>query len=127
MATLIMLDRAGQLMVEILQVQSDPLLLLILLELILVYSCARILNSLVSLVVLIFQHFVSLQLVAMLESTKNDKMFWQLLRYTNIFQVDYRMQTIFNPLLKGQFHFFKELFFFLKICSKLGCHRVVYY
>ena len=76
-----MLDRAGQLMVEILQVQLDPLLLLIILELILVYSCARILNSMVSLVVLIFQPFVSLQLVAMLESTKNDKMFWQLLRY----------------------------------------------
>ena len=27
-----------------------------------------------------------------------------------IFQVDYCMQTIFNPHLKGQFHFFKELF-----------------
>ena len=81
-ATPTMLDRAGKLILilDLLVVQSERLLLLIILELILVYSCARILNSMVSLVWLILDHFVGLQVI-MLGSTKNDKMFWQLLRY----------------------------------------------
>jgi hypothetical protein len=107
-ATPTMLDRAGELMVDILEVQSDQLLLLIILALILVYSCAKILLSMVSLVWLILEHFVRLHLshlVSMLESTKNDKMFWQLLRYkknlssrllcTRYFQPDFRRPISF--------------------------------
>ena len=41
-----------------------------------------------------------------------------------IFQVDYCMQTIFDPHLKGQFHFLRN-FFVLKICPKVGYQRAV--
>merc|ERR1719483_1501185 len=69
------------LIMDLLLVQSKRLLLLTILELISKYSCARILNSLVSLVWPGLEHFVRLQCLAtMLESTKNDKIFWQLLR-----------------------------------------------
>ena len=77
-----MLDRAGKLIMNLSRVQSERLLMLIILELILVYSCARILNIVVSLVRLGLKHFVSgLHLVSKLESTKNEELFWELLRY----------------------------------------------
>ena len=77
------MDRVGKLIMDLLLVQSNRLLLLIILELISMYSCARTLLSMVSLVWLLVEHFARLHGVAtMLESTKNDKMFWQLLRYT---------------------------------------------
>ena len=68
-------DKAGKLILDLLRVQSDQLLVLIILELILVYSCARILHSTVSLAWLGLDTFVRIHMVSMLESTKKDKMF----------------------------------------------------
>ena len=68
-------DKAGKLILDLLRVQSDQLLVPIILELILVYSCARILHSTVSLARLGLDTFVRIHMVSMLESTKKDKMF----------------------------------------------------
>ena len=78
MATPTMQDRSGKLILvmDLLRVRLKQLLLPTILELILVYSCAKILQSMVSLVMLGLEHFAGLHgLATILESTKNDKMF----------------------------------------------------
>ena len=58
-------------------VQSNQLPQLIILELILVCSCAKILNSMELLVWLGLEQCAKVGLVIMLESMKKDKMSWQ--------------------------------------------------
>ena len=65
---------------DLLAVQSNQLPQLIILELILRCSCAKILNSTELLVWLGLEQCAKVGLVMMLESMKNDKMSWQLLR-----------------------------------------------
>ena len=63
-----------------LTVQLNQLPHLIILELILVSSCAKILNSMELLVWLGLEQCAKVGLDTMLESMKNDKTSWQLLR-----------------------------------------------
>ena len=81
--TPIMLINLGKLTpaLEPLTVQSNPLLHLIILELILVSSCAKILNSMELLVWLGLEQCAKpIGPGITLESMKKDKMSWQLLR-----------------------------------------------
>ena len=99
--TPIKLDRAGQqnLLVDHLADQSKTLLLQTCLVLILVFLCARILNSTVLLVWLGLEQCAKLPgRDTMLESMKKEKMFWQPLRY--LAQINYcKLCTSPTPFL----------------------------
>ena len=90
-ATPTMLVRAGKPVVDLWRVQSNLLLLPTILGLILMYLCAKILHSMVSLGMVGLEHFAKLHILdSILESTKKGKMFWQLLRYPKkSFFIDY--------------------------------------